>query len=180
MIVLNKTDLVTPRKLAEVEAQIRSDQPLRHHPPHAALGRGRSPTVLDRGAFDLGRILEAQAGLPDRATEHEHDDDIASMSFEVERPIDPEKFNAWISHVMLAEKGQDLLRTKGILTLCRARARRFAFQAVHMIADGDFIGPWPGRRTAALPPGVHRPQPQPPATAPRVRGVPSRMTLPLP
>ena len=37
--------------------------------------------------------------------------------------------------------GQDLLRTKGILAY-EGDDRRFAFQAVHMIADGDFIGPW--------------------------------------
>jgi G3E family GTPase len=33
-----------------------------------------------------------------------------------------------------------LLRTKGILHYVN-EDRRFAFQAVHMIADGDFIGP---------------------------------------
>jgi G3E family GTPase len=62
------------------------------------------------------------------------------MSFEVEKPIDPEKFNAWIG-ALLQDKGGDLLRTKGILNYANDD-RRFAFQAVHMIADGDFIGPW--------------------------------------
>ena len=62
------------------------------------------------------------------------------MSFEVEKPIDPERFNAWIG-ALLAQKGQDLLRTKGILAYAN-EDRRFAFQAVHMMADGDFIGPW--------------------------------------
>jgi G3E family GTPase len=42
---------------------------------------------------------------------------------------------------LLAAKGQDLLRTKGILSY-PGEDRRFAFQAVHMIADGDYIGPW--------------------------------------
>ncbi len=65
---------------------------------------------------------------------------MASVSFEVERPIDPQKFNAWIG-LLLQDKGQDLLRTKGILAY-EGEDRRFAFQAVHMIADGDFIGPW--------------------------------------
>ena len=64
-----------------------------------------------------------------------------SVSFEAERPIDPERFNAWIS-ALLAEQGQDLLRTKGILAY-PGEARRFAFQAVHMIADGGFVGAWP-------------------------------------
>ena len=69
--------------------------------------------VLDQGAFDLQRVLEREPEFLEEH-EHEHNDDIASMSFEVSRPIDPEKFNAWIS-ALLAEKGQDLLRTKGIL-----------------------------------------------------------------
>ena len=62
------------------------------------------------------------------------------MSFELAKPIDPEKFNAWIG-ALLQDKGPDLLRTKGILSY-ENEDRRFAFQAVHMIADGDFIGPW--------------------------------------
>ena len=63
-----------------------------------------------------------------------------AISFEVEKPIDPEKFNAWIG-LLLQERGPDLLRTKGVLSYANDD-RRFAFQAVHMMADGDFIGPW--------------------------------------
>lgn len=62
------------------------------------------------------------------------------MSFTVSKPIDPQKFNGWIGTVLNGQ-GQDLLRTKGILDYA-GEDRRFAFQAVHMIADGDFIGPW--------------------------------------
>ena len=42
---------------------------------------------------------------------------------------------------LLAEHDQDLLRTKGILSY-KGDDRRYAFQAVHMLADSDFIGPW--------------------------------------
>jgi G3E family GTPase len=72
--------------------------------------------------------------------EHEHNDDVGSVSFEVDTPIDPERFNAWMG-ALLAERGGDLLRTKGILAYA-GEDRRFAFQAVHMMADGDFVGPW--------------------------------------
>ena len=96
--------------------------------------------MLNQGAFDLQRILAIEPGFLDGDDDHEHNEDIASMSFEVEAPIDPEKFNAWIG-ALLQDKGQDLLRTKGILSYAN-EDRRFAFQAVHMIADGDFIGPW--------------------------------------
>ncbi len=138
VIVLNKTDLVTPEELDEVERRIRA---INRFAKIYRTTRASVPIeeVLDRGAFDLKRALEIE---PDFLTDdtHEHNDDIASMSFEVEKPIDPERFNAWIG-ALLAQKGQDLLRTKGILAYAN-EDRRFAFQAVHMMADGDFIGPW--------------------------------------
>jgi len=138
VIVLNKTDLVTPEELEEVESRIRAINRFAkiHRTTRASLPIGE---VLDQGAFDLNRIL---AERPDFLADdsHEHNDDVRSVSFELEQPIDPEKFNAWISG-LLAMQGQDLLRTKGILAY-KNDDRRFAFQAVHMIADGDFIGPW--------------------------------------
>ena len=138
VIVLNKTDLVTPDELAAVEARLRQINRFAviHRTERAALPIAQ---VLDRGAFDLNRVLEHD---PDFLVDdtHEHNEDVTSVSFEVERPIDPEKFNAWIG-ALLADKGPDLLRTKGILAYA-GDSRRFAFQAVHMIADGDYIGPW--------------------------------------
>jgi G3E family GTPase len=137
VIVLNKTDLVTPEELEAVEQTIRGINRFAviHRTERAALPIEQ---VLDRGAFDLSRILAMQPDFLDD-DEHAHNEDVSSMSFEIEEPIDPEKFNAWIG-VLLQEKGADLLRTKGILHY-KGDDRRFAFQAVHMIADGDFIGP---------------------------------------
>ena len=138
VIVLNKTDLVSEAELADVEALIRRINRFAkiHRTTKAALPIG---DVLDQGAFDLQRVLEREPEFLEES-EHSHNEDVSSMSFEVSRPIDPEKFNAWIS-TMLAEKGQDLLRTKGILAY-PGEDRRFAFQAVHMIADGDYVGKW--------------------------------------
>ena len=138
VIVLNKLDLVTPEELDAVEAQIRKIN--RFATIHRTTrGNMKVTDLLEQHAFDLDRVLDR---VPDFLThdEHEHNEDIASMSFEVDAPIDPERFNAWIG-VVLAEKGQDMLRTKGILSY-KDEDRRFAFQAVHMMADGDFIGPW--------------------------------------
>jgi G3E family GTPase len=138
VIVLNKTDLVTPEELAAVEAKIRKINKFAHiH--HAQKANVPIAALLDQGAFDLNRVLVHSPSFLE-SDEHGHNDDVVSMSFEAERPIDPERFNAWIGS-LLAEKGQDLLRTKGILSYA-GDDRRFAFQAVHMIADGDFIGPW--------------------------------------
>ena len=138
VIVLNKTDLVAPDELAAVQARIRAINPgAAIH--HAVRGNVPVDAVLGQGAFDLDRVL---AHTPDFLEDdtHEHNEDVASMSFEVARPIDPEKFNAWIG-ALLAAEGQNLLRTKGILAYPE-EPRKFAFQAVHMMADGDFVGAW--------------------------------------
>ena len=148
VIVLNKTDLVTPEELTAVEAQIRKINRFAriHRTTRADLP---VTDILDQGAFDLQRVLAREPEFLEEEHEHSHNDDVSSMSFELDGPVDPEKFNAWIS-ALLAEKGQDLLRTKGILAY-PGEDRRFAFQAVHMIADGDFIGPWPeGERRSKL------------------------------
>ncbi len=139
VIILNKTDLVTPEELQAVEDQIRAINRFAviHRTQRSAVPIEQ---VLNQGAFDLQRILAFQPAFLSGEDDHAHNDDVASMSFEVEQPIDPEKFNAWIGG-LLQEKGPDLLRTKGILSY-QGDDRRFAFQAVHMIADGDFIGPW--------------------------------------
>ncbi len=138
VIILNKTDLVSEDELAEVERLIR--QINRFARIHRTQRSGVAITeVLNQGAFDLNRVLAAHPDFLDDEA-HEHNEDVTSLSFEVERPIDPERFNAWIGD-LLAQKGQDLLRTKGILSYA-GDDRRFAFQAVHMIADGGFIGPW--------------------------------------
>jgi G3E family GTPase len=137
IVVLNKMDLVTPEEAAEVEKLIRGIN------PYAEIRRSTKSdvpidSVIGRDAFNLARILEREPDFLSGEDHHEHDSEVNSVSFEVSRPIDPEKFNVWINE-LLQSKGQDLLRTKGILHY-QGDTRRFAFQAVHMIADGDYIG----------------------------------------
>lgn len=50
------------------------------------------------------------------------------------------KFTAWLDR-LLAEKGQDILRAKGIIDVA-GEDRRLVFQAVHMILEGDLQRPW--------------------------------------
>jgi G3E family GTPase len=139
IIVLNKMDLVTPEEADVVERRIRGIN------PYAEIRRATKSdvpidAVIGRDAFSLERILEREPEFLSGEDDHTHDDAVMSLSFEATRPLDPEKFNMWISE-LLQKKGQDLLRTKGILAY-QNDDRRFAFQAVHMIADGDYIGNW--------------------------------------
>ena len=147
VIVLNKLDLVSEAELTDVEGRIRGIN--RFAKIHRTTRSDVPVTdILDIGSFDLQRILDADPHFLD-TDEHGHSEGVNSVSFEVERAIDPHKFEQWMG-TLLQEKGADLLRTKGILAH-PGENRRFAFQAVHMIADGDFIGAWPdGPRRSRL------------------------------
>ena len=139
VIVLNKTDLATPDELDGVEARTRSinrsARVLRAEKANVPLDE-----LLDRGSFDLNRILDMEPDFLSGEDDHEHDDTITSVSLTLDVPLDMARFNQWIG-TLLMQRGQDLLRTKGILHFA-GDDERFAFQAVHMIADGDYIGPW--------------------------------------
>ncbi len=138
VVVLNKLDLVTPEELTAVEASIRAINPYAviHHTTRGDVPPGQ---LLGLHAFDLKRVLES---VPDFLEEdsHTHNEHLTSISISTDKPLAAEKFQAWIGHI-LQTQGQDILRTKGILSY-KDEDRRFAFQAVHMIADGDFLAPW--------------------------------------
>lgn len=167
-IILNKTDLVTEAELIEVERLIRRLNPLA--PIHRAQ-RSNVPLdlVLGRGSFDLGRIealepdfLNPAHGEPGHVHDedcdhdhhghdhHGHDHDhhghdidasgIRGISLTAHKPLNANKVTAWLNGVLQAQ-GPDILRAKGILDVA-GEDRRLVFQAVHMILEGDFQGPW--------------------------------------
>jgi G3E family GTPase len=139
VIVLNKLDLVTPEELASVEARIRGiNRFAKIH--HATRGEVPIDQLLGLNAFDLDRVLDTMPDFLDEDSEHTHNEHLTSISLSTSAPLNPEKFNIWIGHILQTE-GQNLLRTKGILSY-QNEDRRFAFQAVHMIADGNFVAPW--------------------------------------
>ncbi len=139
VILLNKTDLVSEDDLKAVEARIRAIN------PYAKLHRTQNSNValdaiLDRGAFDLERILSVEPDFLDGHHDHDHDPDVVSMSLTIPGDIDPEKFLPWINEVSQTF-GPQLLRYKGILAF-KDEPRRFVLQGVHMIIDGDLQRPW--------------------------------------
>jgi len=179
VILLNKIDLVTPQELAIVERRIKAIN------PYAKLHKTQNceidlNEVLDRGAFDLNRILERDPHFLEPEAEHghdhhhhehgehcnhghdhvhdehcghdhghdhhdhahheRHDTNIHSVSLTSDKPLDPLKFEDWMQK-LVADKGTDLLRYKGILNLA-GQSDRFVLQGVHMIMDGRPTGPW--------------------------------------
>ncbi len=169
-IILNKTDLVTDAELVEVERAIRKLNPLA--PIHRAQRANVPlEMVLGRGSFDLGRITDlepdflnpahGEAGhVHDEECEHDHHDHhhnddghdhghhghdidasgIRGVSLTLNKPIHGQRITQWLNEVLQAQ-GPDILRAKGIIDVA-GEDRRLVFQAVHMILEGDFQGPW--------------------------------------
>jgi len=138
VIVLNKIDLADEERRKEIVARIRQINAVAeiHEAQHGGV---KLTDILDRGGFDLQRALST---MPDflENDHHSHEEGIVSISLSVKEQIDQRRFQAWIG-ALLQEQGGDILRSKGILNF-KGEEQRFAFQAVHMMADGDFIGPF--------------------------------------
>ena len=181
VIVLNKTDLVSKAELDEVEARIRAIN------PYAKLHRTERcqvalSDVLERGAFDLDRILELEPEFLDAGDDHDHDhdhhhedhdhhhahshshhglkhyhdEDMQSLSLRSDKPLDPTKFMPWLQN-LVASEGQKILRSKGILAFSDDDDR-YVFQGVHMMLEGDHQRAWKDGRTARKPSRLHRPR----------------------
>ncbi len=72
--------------------------------------------------------------------QHEHDDEVGSISIEIDGDADPEKLNAWLGK-LLRERGVDIFRMKGFISVA-GESRRFVFQGVHMLFDGQPDREW--------------------------------------
>ena len=157
VILLNKTDLVTPDELREVEMRIRGIN------PYAVIHKTERcsvplDAVLGRNAFDLERILDIEPQFLEtddhdhdhghghhhhhhgHGLKHFHDEDMQSLSLATDLPLDPDKFFPWVQD-LVAKEGQNILRSKGILSF-KDDPQRFVFQGVHMILDGDHQRDW--------------------------------------
>ncbi|PPD46158.1 MAG: cobalamin biosynthesis protein CobW [Methylocystis sp.] len=71
---------------------------------------------------------------------HFHDEDMHSVSIRHMGDIDPERFVPWLNEFIQRE-GPDILRSKGIVAF-KNEPRRFVFQGVHQILDGDLQREW--------------------------------------
>ena len=63
-----------------------------------------------------------------------------SISIRHKGDIDPDRFLPWLNELVQRE-GPDILRCKGIIAF-KNEPRRFVFQGVHMILDGDLQREW--------------------------------------
>ncbi len=158
-IVLNKVELASGEALGAIEARLRRLNPLA---PIIRAVRADVPldAILDRGSFDLERLMSLEPHLLDAGAcgeaghvhdescghHHDHgpshlaDSDIVSVSLVGSRPLSEAKVSAWIGD-LVETRGRDILRLKGILDIADD-ARRLVVQAVHMQLEGDFQRAW--------------------------------------
>ncbi len=138
VILLNKADLVDEAGLERVEALVRGINPSAriHRTVNCDIPIAE---VLDRKAFDLDRIMEVEPEFLEEGHHHHHDDEIDSFSFRAGE-VNPDKFMPWISELTQRE-GPNILRCKGIVAFPK-EPKRFVFQGVHMILDGDLSREW--------------------------------------
>ena len=151
----------TLNPLAPIHRAQRSNVPL-----EAILGRGAfdltritelQPEFLNPPHGEAGHVHDEHCDHHDHDhghDHHHHDHDhghghihdhvaesgIGSISLTSQKPIDGNRVTAWLNNV-LQTQGVDILRAKGILDV-KGEDRKLVFQAVHMILEGDFQGPW--------------------------------------
>jgi G3E family GTPase len=171
VILINKTDLVSPEELREVEARIRGINPYAkvHRTERAQIPLHE---ILGRNAFDLDRILDIEPDFLETEDDHDHHDahgrdhghdhdhhhhdhkhahgrgglkhyhDEEMQSVSL-RSEKPLDPDKFFPWVqnLVQTEGPSILRCKGILSF-KNDDDRFVFQGVHMILDGDHQRPW--------------------------------------
>ena len=150
LVLLNKADLADAAMLAEAERAVQQINPT------AELRRsvhGDVPlaALLDRGAFDIKRlrIPMPQLGVASAGPRSHvyrpldsprHSQGLSSVALSFARPLERSRFLPWLQR-LVAERGADLLRAKGIVAF-EGEPRRFVFQAVHMTVDSGLDRAW--------------------------------------
>lgn len=106
--------------------------------------------LFRRFGFELERIDFRLPATDETREAHDHaqaaghlaGSGIGSVALTCDRPLDADRFETWLQE-LLAVKGQDILRTKGVISVA-GEDRKLVVQAVHMMLEGDFTGAWRG------------------------------------
>jgi len=163
VVIINKTDLVTPEELAQIDDIVRAINPAARVYKTSRSGVDLA-RVLDQGAFNLERALENDPHFleqghddhvcgPDCDHDHHHHDhdhhhgemsaihDVTVQSVSLRGgEMNPERFFPWIQKITQTQ-GPNILRLKGIIAF-KDDAERYVVQGVHMIIEGDHQRPW--------------------------------------
>lgn len=138
IMLLNKTDLVSQADLDDVERKLRVLNPIAkiYRTCHGIIDLA---LIVGVGAFELEAKLQVDPTFLDDL-QHQHDLSVGSFVLYEERPIDINRFMIWMQS-LLAERGQDIYRTKGLF-YARGFRERLLFQSVRMLTSMRPQRPW--------------------------------------
>mmetsp|Transcript_34008 Transcript_34008/g.55191 ORF Transcript_34008/g.55191 Transcript_34008/m.55191 type:complete len:585 (+) Transcript_34008:94-1848(+) len=139
VLLLNKTDLVDKKRLEEVKKQVRvlNGEAKMIETKYSRVDLAE---VMDIGGFSLDKVLQKDEEFVNFDQEHEHDNSVSSCGFTLDGELDMGRFNKFIQKMMV-EKGVDLYRSKGVVAI-EGMAKKFVFQAVHMLFGGEPTVNW--------------------------------------
>ena len=163
LVVLSKTDLVTPEQIVMLEERLRAINPgLRIL--HAIRGEGTPDKIwglsglrhgaapdqvlawtraADTAPDPLANLSGLSASKPAPASVSPHDSRIGTASVILDEPISDAAFDHWLN-TLIALRGPDILRVKGIVFLKNIDAP-FVFHGVQHIFDPPVqMLNWPG------------------------------------
>jgi G3E family GTPase len=127
MVLLNKTDLINPEDLPELEYKIRNINSA------ARICQTRNSDVDIGMVLDL-RSLTIEVKAEHHDPHHKHTEDIETVAIATPGDLDGVKISQWFRE-LIAEFGERIMRMKGILNL-RKDPDQFVFQGVHMLFEG--------------------------------------------
>ncbi|MCQ6275858.1 GTP-binding protein [Bacillus sp. V3B] len=144
VIIINKTDLVSDEDLNRLGRRITNINPAAKR-LHAQNCNINLKDILGINTFDVNRKLEIDPHFLEDHHHHHHDDKVSSIAFREERTLDLEKVDLWMDY-LVREKGEDLLRYKGILHI-KGMEQRIVFQGLHMLFSGHPDRKWKENET---------------------------------
>lgn len=148
-IIINKIDLVTEADLQLLTTKIRRINGMAQI-QHTKYGVVDIDFVLGVGGYDLDRVESVVQSDDSHCTGHEHkkerehhkghhhdhahDSAVSSVSIVSEGTIDLDELDDWLER-LIEEKGEDLYRYKGVLSV-NGSDERYVIQGVHTMLDG--------------------------------------------
>ena len=140
VVLLNKTDLVTPAELDRIEARIRKMNPLakirrteRAQVPVAELLNIKAHALQNALVLPEEHEHHGEHDGHEHDHDHDHDDSVRSFLITEERPLELRKLEAWLTEV-IQTMGPKIYRSKGILHIS-GQPKRVVFQGVQMLFD---------------------------------------------
>jgi G3E family GTPase len=139
VLVLNKTDLVTPEELAQLQSIVHALNP-RAHIVHAQFGQVNAGEILNTGRFDFEAAASAPGWLQELRGTHIAETTtygIASFVYRARRPFHPQRLWDWMQ-----QEWPGVVRSKGFFWLANRPDFAGSWSQAGSVARHEAAGLW--------------------------------------